>query len=316
MTALDSLTESRMVEATCMVCGSNRPQSAVYGHAVHERVVKIDCPECGPFIATGSLSDRPLIERDVSESDRQHVSGWIRDRWRRGEENIVVSRERADLVMKEVPRLTPAEKVDRLVILLARLSRVPGEEIDRVSIRPSDAWAETPAELSIYNERLIDRHLIDSFERAPRYRLTFNGWAEADRLAHLRIGTGTRAFVAMSFDPSLDETYLQGLASGVKAASFEPFRMKEDIHSERIDARIIAELRACRFVVADVTLNRPAVYYEAGYAHGLGKTVIWTCRKDWEDKMCFDTRQFLHILWDEPADLRSQLIPVIQALIV
>ena len=32
--------------------------------------------------------------------------------------------------------------------------------------------------------------------------------------------------------------------------------------------------------------------------------------------MCFDTRQFLHILWIEPEDLRTQLMPVIQALIV
>ena len=86
-----------MVEAICVVCGSKRPQSAIYGHAVHDRIVKIDCPECGSFIATGSLSDRPLIESDVSEANRRHVSSWIRDRWRRGEQNIIVSRERADL---------------------------------------------------------------------------------------------------------------------------------------------------------------------------------------------------------------------------
>ena len=58
----------------------------------------------------------------------------------------------------------------------------------------------------------------------------------------------------MPIDPSLDDAYAQGFASAIQATSFEPFRMKEDVHSERIDGRIIAKLRACRFVVADVTL--------------------------------------------------------------
>jgi nucleoside 2-deoxyribosyltransferase len=145
--------------------------------------------------------------------------------------------------------------------------------------------------------------------------LSLPGWAEAERLQHQRVATGNRAFVAMSFDPSMDDAYIVGLQAGIGDANFIAFRMKEDIHTERIDAKIIAELRACRFVVADVTLNRPAVYYEAGFAQGLEKTVIWTCRGDWKKELCFDTRQFLHIIWTDPPNLREQLRPVIQALV-
>jgi nucleoside 2-deoxyribosyltransferase len=120
----------------------------------------------------------------------------------------------------------------------------------------------------------------------------------------------------MAFHESMDAAWKEGLEPGVLDANFAPFRMKEEIHTERIDARIIAELRACRFAIADVTLNRSAVYYEAGFAQALGKVVIWTCRADRASDMCFDTRQFLHILWKDPADLRRQLKPVITALIV
>jgi nucleoside 2-deoxyribosyltransferase len=59
--------------------------------------------------------------------------------------------------------------------------------------------------------------------------------------------------------------------------------------------------------VADFTLHRGGVYFEAGYALALGRTVIWCCRQDHADQLHFDTRQYPHILWQTPADLRRQL---------
>ena len=38
--------------------------------------------------------------------------------------------------------------------------------------------------------------------------------------------------------------------------------------------------KECRFVVADVTNHRNGVYFEAGYAMGMGLPVIWMCHKD------------------------------------
>jgi len=40
----------------------------------------------------------------------------------------------------------------------------------------------------------------------------------------------------------------------------------------------------CRFIVADFTGQRGGVYFEAGYALGLRKPVIWTCKRDWFNK--------------------------------
>jgi hypothetical protein len=56
-------------------------------------------------------------------------------------------------------------------------------------------------------------------------------------------------------------------------------------------------------MIADFTseIDKPrgGVYYEAGFAHGLGKEVIWTCREDVIDHIHFDTRQYNHITWNE-----------------
>jgi hypothetical protein len=41
--------------------------------------------------------------------------------------------------------------------------------------------------------------------------------------------------------------------------------------------------------------------------------VIWTCHADHIDNAHFDTRQFNHITWTAPADLRLQLANRIRA---
>jgi hypothetical protein len=43
--------------------------------------------------------------------------------------------------------------------------------------------------------------------------------------------------------------------------------------------------------------------------------VIWTCREDDIGNLHFDTRQYPHIVWHEPADLRSQLRDRLRALL-
>ena len=47
--------------------------------------------------------------------------------------------------------------------------------------------------------------------------------------------------------------------------------------------------------------------YEARFAHGLGRPVIYTCREDCKDYLRFDTRQINHILWTDAADLAQEL---------
>lgn len=91
-------------------------------------------------------------------------------------------------------------------------------------------------------------------------------------------------------------------------------------HGNKVDDEIISELRRSRFVVADFTCGtsgaRGGVYYEAGFAHGLGTPVIFTCHADCIEHVHFDTRQYNHILWTSPSELRDKLNRRIRATIV
>jgi nucleoside 2-deoxyribosyltransferase len=84
-------------------------------------------------------------------------------------------------------------------------------------------------------------------------------------------------------------------------------------HNDNINDRIISEIRACQFLVADFTLHRNGVYFEAGFAMGLGRPVVWTCRRDQMREAHFDTRPYNHIIWDTPAELREKLTNRIKA---
>lgn len=66
-------------------------------------------------------------------------------------------------------------------------------------------------------------------------------------------------------------------------------------------------------MVADFTGHRHGVYFEAGFAMGLGIPVIWLCQEDEIDKTHFDTRQYNHILWNSAEDLYQKLLNRIQA---
>jgi len=48
---------------------------------------------------------------------------------------------------------------------------------------------------------------------------------------------------------------------------------------------------------------------------GLGRPVIFTCSEKDIDKAHFDTRQYNHITWTDPADLREKLKNRIEATI-
>jgi len=137
------------------------------------------------------------------------------------------------------------------------------------------------------------------------------GYVAADALAR-RTGPSDKGFVAMSFDESLEDAYTNGLQCGIMKAGYDPVRVDRVEHVNRIDDEIIAQIRRSRFLVADFTQGddgaRGGVYYEAGFAHGLGIPVIFTCHENSLGHLHFDTRQYNHIVWEEPEQLRRELM--------
>ena len=123
----------------------------------------------------------------------------------------------------------------------------------------------------------------------------------------------SQAFVAMSFHKNLNDIWENGLKPALQQTGYNPMRIDRTEHNEKIDDRIIAEIRKSGILVADFTGQRNGVYFEAGFAMGLGIPVIWTCRENEIKKLHFDTRQYNHITWNDAAELKEKLINRIEA---
>ena len=149
----------------------------------------------------------------------------------------------------------------------------------------------------------------------PHARISGAGWAaiEAYKTPNRE---SDKVFVAMWFTDKTDSAYSDGIHPAIEDdCGYRAIRIDaKDFIGDIVD-EIIAEIRESRFIVADFTGQRQGVYYEAGYARGLGLPVIWTCGKSDIDNLHFDTRQQNHIDWETPEELRERLAHRIRAVI-
>ena len=123
----------------------------------------------------------------------------------------------------------------------------------------------------------------------------------------------------MAFMSELNPLSEIGLHVGIENAGYKPLRIDRKDHNNRIDDEIVAEIRKSKFVVADLTGKNAGAYFEAGFAMGLGKPVIWTCRQSEIDagNVHFDTRQYSIVSWepDKFEDFAKRLTQRIEATI-
>jgi hypothetical protein len=119
----------------------------------------------------------------------------------------------------------------------------------------------------------------------------------------------------MWFDESTNAAYEHGIMRAIQEAGYIPRRIDRVETTGKIDDEILSEIRKSRFLVADFTGQRQSVYFEAGFALGLGRTVIWTCQEEEIADLRFDTRQYAHIPWNTPEELRERLRRRIEAVV-
>jgi len=82
-------------------------------------------------------------------------------------------------------------------------------------------------------------------------------------------------------------------------AGFEIQRVDESPHNEGIVDKIMALIRQSKFLIADLSGNKDGVYYEAGFAKGLERPVIFTCEEQYFSSIHFDVRHLNFLKWNK-----------------
>ena len=147
------------------------------------------------------------------------------------------------------------------------------------------------------------------------YSLTLEGFERAENLQKETVNS-TQCFIAMWFSAEMLRVCETHIKKAIVDSGYHPFIVLDKEHNDKICDQIIAEIRKSKFLIADFTGNRGGVYFEAGFAYGLGLPVIWTCRKDHFDDIHFDVNHYNFIVWETGEDLYEKLKNRIQATIL
>jgi hypothetical protein len=286
------------IERNCPLC--DRPPE-ICQYDLDRARFGVECATCGRF----KITEQAL---SVLSPEKKFLLSAFCRRARSGHDWVAIKSDNVEQLVASLPRYRPPEKLDNLLQLMAEMTPQLGKytEFDRNRDYPL-LIAHGPDEVEYFTQELINRgHLDGSLDGLA---LTMSAWErleEIKKAAH----ASTRCFVAMWFDTSMSEIYEGAIAAAISDAGYEPLRIDRHEHVNRIDDEIIGQIKRSRFMVADFTGQRHGVYFEAGLMLGIGRTVIWMCRKDELDRgngLHFDIRQFNFIAYESAEEARKRL---------
>lgn len=266
-----------------------------------------DCTWCGRFQLWPPYSDGLF-----PPNSKPIIRGLIMERQSRKEDAFLVVRESTfEQLLAQGPR-DPVEQADRLLLnLAARSSEIPiftyltsNRHQGLAFIAGNDAFVG-------WLGFLRDAGWIDlqgKREDKPNdlsFRLTLEGWRRVRELREKGHGTDT-VFVAMPFKPEFDNLWKDLIEPAIRKAGWRPVRADKEQHSGKIDDWILNQLQSARAVVAETTDNNPGACFEAGYALGHRRPVVWLARRETvHSGLHFDIRQYNHVTWEPSRESAS-----------
>lgn len=269
---------------------------------------QVTCRKCGSYEITDTAAASDLSKY----GQRYLLSAVVRNRCELGEK-VQLSTGTFEHLADGAPKFDdPYTKLDFLLMHVHRLSgRVDKWAQFNFAHDFPLLYCEDEQEFHFYIQKAKELGLIE-FPTSSGVRLTYSGWIRLKELSKTGVRSN-QAFVAMWFDPSLNPAWQDAIKPALQSCGFNPMRIDLEEHNEKICDRIISEIRRSGLVVADFTGQRGGVYFESGFSMGLGIPVIRTCRKDNVGTLHFDTRQYNHVTWETPDELRGKLTNRIRA---
>lgn len=313
--------------SSCPVCNALlRPPT----HSSQSREIAANCPRCGQFAVTDealallseNIRKKPfrwaITSHAIRRLQKTHdgipriMQAWLQSVW----------------LQESLPK--PQEQGDTFIQHLGGDDVAAGDWLtcDPLATAAIIGTADDPKTVEtqrflyvvegLKNQGLIEQRKEPTGALANGYRLTFRGWTHLDEIRRRSVDNRL-AFMAMQFgDAELEKNVERCFRPAVARTGFELRVLSgPQQRAGSIDDQLRVALHTARFVLADLTHGNNGAYWEAGFAEGLGRPVIYTCREtEWKTrKTHFDTNHLRHVIWNS-TDLESaasQLVNMIRA---
>jgi len=119
-----------------------------------------------------------------------------------------------------------------------------------------------------------------------------------------------------NLDAFVNDTVKPAVRDGI---GYDLFDMRDVARAGVIDNIMRAQIRDAAFVIVDLTHDNAGTYWEAGYAEGLGKPVVYICEEEKFSgaKTHFDTNHCTTVLWsqgkpDDNENFRKELVATLR----
>ena len=248
------------------------------------------CPQCDLYEISRSAD---IGVQQFDQASRAKLSAWVREN-----NPPLISTDDADAVAAlKRPSLTA--RADRMLRFLStRFAVGQSFRFDTLSTNPplqqqispagspaanpliSVGWCTDLIEACYMLQRVLCEEMgflsLVGDPDGPAYVVSPKGFLRLEQAPNAVSSIG---FCAMWFSEEVQPLYDKVIEPGIRDAGYEPLRIDSKEHNNKIDDEIVASIRSARFVVADYTGERGGVYYEAGFAHGLGLPVVFMAKE-------------------------------------
>lgn len=300
-----------------------------------------DCPSCGRYI----FSYLSKMEMDGIIKENKHlISGHLYEFNRGKTDYRDLCGDAIKQLLKDgrVPQ-TNKQRIERFLLNLYKTDNTIGKTInvlapdtylsiigfDGSDIHKEDismSYAKDKEELYSMLKALVSLGYMTQTQQHYEYyySITPKGFERAEQLMSTQTDS-TSVFVAMWFGDEVKSVYEEAIQPAIEECGYRAVRVDKIEHNNDITDEIVVGIKGSKFVVADLTGYRGGVYFEAGYAKGLGKELILSCRKDWFDgekdssgkwikeAVHFDLNHLNTIDWETPVELKMRLVNRINA---
>lgn len=288
----------------CPACDSLLSAQSTPQDPRQPMAARVSCEVCGDFSISKGPQALEVSKNFRSDAIRRFaLSHLIRQRSLHRSWPFISEEDIAEVVSN--PKLPePQEQLPYLVRFLGMSQESPGRPIEKTMRQWAaifGANSEDGAQFLIFyavEAGLIASNGVHGF---PSLHLTMEGWKEFSKLKR-ESGESRRVFMAMPFgNPLVSLAYRDCFVPGVARTGLELFRIDEEPRAGLIDDLIRVAIITSRLVVADLTDANPGAYWEAGFAEGIQKPVLYTCERTYFDAhkgTHFDTRNRQTVIWD------------------